>query len=68
MPDNYDAYLAYTAEQEAEREEELKKLPRCSECGKPIQEEECYVFDDELICEDCLNDNHKKNTEDYMED
>ena len=61
-PDNYDAWESY----EAKREKELEKLPRCSECDNPIQEEECYMFNDELICEQCLNDNHKKNTDDYI--
>ena len=52
---------------EAEQEESLKRLPVCCECGEPIQTDECYEFNDELICPDCLRDNHKKWTEDYME-
>lgn len=45
----------------------LKKLPVCAECGEPIQDEHCYEINGELICEDCLNTNHKKRTEDYIE-
>lgn len=43
----------YTAEQEAE----LDKLPKCADCGHPIQ--------DELICPDCLDSNYRRETDDY---
>ena len=52
---------------DAEQARELKRLPVCSECGEPIQSETCYEINDELICEDCLNRNHRKFTDDYME-
>ncbi len=45
----------------------LDSLPRCSECDNPIQDEECYEFNGELICKKCLNDNHRKRVEDYVE-
>lgn len=47
----------YTAEQEAE----LEKLPKCSECGEPIQTDTYYEFNDELYCEHCLG-NHRHST------
>ena len=43
------------------------KLPKCSCCGEPIHTDECYEFNDELICPDCLNEHHKRSTEDYIE-
>lgn len=52
---------------EAEQERELKKLPKCCECDNPIQSEECYEINDELICPECLKDNHRKWVEDYVE-
>jgi formylmethanofuran dehydrogenase subunit E len=52
---------------DAEQERALSKLPECSECGEKITDEECYEFNDELICPECLKDNHRKWTEDYME-
>lgn len=61
--DNYDLFLRH----EAEQQRQLERLPECSECGEPIQDEECYMFNDELICKQCLEDNHEKKTEDYME-
>ena len=51
----------------ADQEAELSKLPVCSECGQPIQSEDCFEINDELICEQCLHDNHKKRVEDYVE-
>ena len=52
---------------DAEQQAALDKLPKCTECDEPIQDEHCYEINDELICEQCLNENHKKWTEDYFE-
>ena len=51
----------------AQEERELARLPRCSECDKPIQEDYAYCINDELICEECLNRNFRKEVEDYVE-
>lgn len=40
---------------DAEQEEELNSLPRCSRCGEPIQQEMAVFLDGEWICDDCLN-------------
>ena len=47
-------------------EQRLEKRPVCHECNEHIRDEECYVFDDTIICPDCLKDNHRKWAEDYM--
>lgn len=60
--DNYDLFEQH----EAEQERWLAKLPICSECGEPIQDEDCYEINGELICPDCLKENHRKFTDDYM--
>ena len=52
---------------EAEQEKKMKKLPKCYECGEPIQDEECYEINDELICPKCLIENHRKFTDDYID-
>lgn len=52
---------------EAHRERRLNRLPRCSECGYPIQDEECYEINGELICPSCMEENHRKRTDDYTE-
>ena len=43
---------------DAEKQARLERLPRCSECDEYIQSETCYRINDELICEDCI-DNYK---------
>ena len=63
IPDNYDLFKQHDAQQQAE----LDKLPVCSECGEPIQSETCYEIDGGLVCEDCLENNHKRWVEDYAE-
>lgn len=52
----------HTARQEAE----LDKLPRCCECDEPIQTEHCFEVNDELICPKCLDSNHRKWVDDYV--
>lgn len=54
LKDNYDFWRKHDAEQE----KRLSKLPKCSECGEPIQEESCYFINGEYICESCM-DNYK---------
>lgn len=62
VPDNYDAW----SKKEREEYLELSKLPLCAECGEPIQDDYCYELENGLICEDCMENNHRVNTEDYM--
>ena len=61
-PDNYDAFC----EHEARQEKALAKLPECSECGHPIQDDTCFNINDELICNECMNENHRVFTDDYI--
>ena len=63
IPDNYNQWAAHDADQEAE----LRKLPVCCECGERIQTDELYEINDELVCPQCMEDNHRKWTEDYCE-
>ena len=43
-------FEAYDAEQEAA----LELLPKCSHCGEPIQDDTCFLINDEPICENCM--------------
>lgn len=52
---------------EAEQQRYLDSLPKCAECGEPIQSEKCYEIDGELICQDCLENNHMHWVEDYID-
>ena len=42
----------------------LAKLPRCSECDNPIQDDFCYEINGELMCEECLKE-YRRSTEDF---
>jgi formylmethanofuran dehydrogenase subunit E len=59
--------IADFARHDAEQQEELEKLPVCSECGEPIQSEYCYEIDGEYICEECLECNHKKTVDSIID-
>lgn len=52
---------------DADRQRELDRLPICAECGHPITDEHLFEINGVLICEECLNDNYRKNTEDFIE-
>lgn len=49
-----------------EQDKQLERLPKCSECKEPIQDEKCYAFSGELYCKECLCNYHEKYTEDYV--
>lgn len=49
---------------DAEQQEQLEKLPTCCECDAPIQDEYCYEFNGDYMCEECLIRYHRKEVED----
>lgn len=57
---DYDRY-------QEEQGKQLQKLPKCSCCKTHIQDEHLYEINDEVVCEECLNQNFRKNVEDYIE-
>lgn len=56
-------YERHAAKQEAA----LARLPKCNDCGQPIQEEHFYNIGGKNICVDCLDNNYRKWVEDYIE-
>lgn len=52
---------------EAHQQRQLDRLPKCSECDEPIQDERLIEFNGEIICPRCLKENHVKWTEDYTD-
>ena len=63
-PDYNDLHSAY----EYEQERKLAKYPKCDYCGEPITDDYCYDIAGDIICENCLNEHHRKPIEEYMED
>ena len=62
LPDNYDLFVTHDAEQQRK----LDRLPKCDICQEPIQDDYCYVIDDEIFCEHCLNECFKTSIEDVV--
>lgn len=62
-----DAYDLWSRHQ-SKIEEEQGKLPKCCECDQPIEDDNCFEFDNQLICPRCLNDNHKRSTYEFIEE
>ena len=50
----------------ADQDRETERLPKCSDCGDPIQDEHLFLINDETICTRCLIHNYRKETEDYI--
>ena len=50
-----------------EQAEYLESLPQCEICGEPIQDEHLYLINDEFVCQECLDRDFKKETDDYTE-
>lgn len=53
--DNYSLFEAHEARQEREYQRWLDSLPRCSECGKKIEDMHCYNIGGDLFCDDCID-------------
>ena len=62
VPDNYDLW----AKHDAEKEDALALLPVCSCCDEYIQDEYCYQINGEIICEHCMVEYFRKDTEDLI--
>ena len=61
--DPVDDFLRHDAEEQAW----LDKLPKCADCGEPVQDDYFYLINDEVICPECLDNNYRKRTEDYVD-
>ena len=59
-----DNYSLWEQRQETLDREEARR-PVCSYCGHPICEDDLYDIEGELYHERCLNENFRKETEDY---
>ena len=54
-----------------EQQRQLDRLPECSECHEPIQDEHLFDFYGKILCEDCVETfcikEFRKAVEDYIE-
>jgi formylmethanofuran dehydrogenase subunit E len=48
------------AQRDREEAEWLDKLPKCADCGEPIQDDHYFLINDKPVCPCCLEDNYKK--------
>ena len=62
MLDNNDFFDMHDAEQQ----KQLDRLPKCSECGEPIQDDFCFEVNGDLFCDECMHKNHRKFVEDLI--
>lgn len=63
IPDNYDIWRAH----QTRIEETEKRLPRCDRCKLRIADDYLYHIDGEILCEECMNEKYRKDTDDYMQ-
>ena len=61
--DIYDLWEAQECRQQRERD----RLPVCTHCGREIQDEKMFVIYGEYFHVSCFEENHLKDTEDYIE-
>ncbi len=52
---------------EADRESELQKCPVCWNCGEYIQDDYCYKIGDAIYCDNCLQNDFRRNTDDFID-
>lgn len=52
IEDNFDRFKRH----DAELHEELKRLPVCTCCEEPIQQDRAVCINDEWFCNECLRD------------
>lgn len=64
IPDYTDMFNEY----EAAQENRLRERPKCDCCREPIMEDYFFKINGEFVCETCLNEDYREDTEDYMED
>ena len=50
-----------------DQQEGLDRLPVCACCGEPIQDDYYYEIGDEILCEECLNENYRHPTDLYLD-
>ena len=60
IPDNYDQFVAH----DAYKEKSLRRLPECTCCEQPIQQEKAVRINGDWYCDECLDD-MREDTEEW---
>lgn len=63
MKDNLDFWQDHDDAQERA----LSRLPKCSVCKDPTQDDFCYRINGKFICDDCLYKKFRVSVDDFME-
>ena len=56
---DYDRYCAWEEKQE-------QRLPKCCCCDHRIGDDFLYYIEDDIYCEECMKDEFRRLTEDFM--
>lgn len=51
----------------AEQERQLKRFPKCGYCTQRIQDGYFYEIEDKFVCEECLIEHFRRDTDDYID-
>lgn len=54
------------ANYEDQKEEWIDRLPRCCDCGEPIQDEDMYIIGNDIYCPRCI-ERMRVSVDSYME-
>lgn len=52
---------------DAERAEKESRLPLCCYCDQRVQDDYFYLINDEVVCEECLNNYFRHSAEDNID-
>ena len=62
IPDNFDIFCAH----EAEKEKQTERYPQCCRCEKHITNDFLFYIECDVYCEECMLDEFRKPTDDFM--
>lgn len=63
MPYRTDDPVADAERYFAEQERRFEELPECDYCGERITDDYYWYINGEILCEECLNSNFRKDNE-----
>ena len=52
---------------DAKQERAMQRYPKCACCGKRITDDYLFYIEGNTICEVCVEDEYKRNTDDFID-